>query len=137
MRNYGICLSDSGDDDEDDEARSRAVESRTFAGVRSAFGKEYPWTIEPLKLFWGLIVIQEYVYRCVLSHAKISLMQADLPRIDSKKSKTEGHISKKDYDESVAANEAIYQRRLAAEKEAEGVEINLTDLLNGKNIITE
>ena len=87
---------------------------------------------------WGLINIEEYTYRCVLSNAKITLMVSDLPHVEySKMDGGNRRVSKKDYDESVAANEAIYQRRLAAEKEAKGVEINLTDLLNGKDIITE
>lgn len=65
-------------------------------------------------------------------------MVSDLPHVEYSKMDGENRrVSKKDYDESVAANEAIYQRRLAAEKEAKGVEINLTDLLNGKAIITE
>ena len=66
-------------------------------------------------------------------------MQADLPRIDYKKGKKAGSqpYTKADYDEAVVANEAIYQKYLASQKEAKGVEINLTDLLNGKDIITE
>ena len=99
--------------------------SRTYAGIRSAFGKEYPWTLEPLKLFWGLVVIEEYVYRCVLSNAKISLMISDLPHVDYKKRKKEGY-SQKDYDDCVRANAEIERRYLEGKR---GEQIDLTKLI--------
>lgn len=56
-------------------------------------------------------------------------MASDLPHVEYNKHKKEGY-TKKDYDESVVANEQIYQRYLASQKEAKGEEINLTELLN-------
>jgi len=38
--------------------------------------------LEPLKLFFGFITIQEYIYRYKLSMAKIQLMSMDVSRID-------------------------------------------------------
>jgi len=73
-------------------------------------------------------VIEEYAYRCVLSNAKISLMSCDLPHVEYKKEKKQGY-TKKDYDEAVVANEAIYQRYLASKAAEKGVEVNLTELI--------
>jgi len=128
LLDYGILGSDSGDDDEPDEEGSRAVASRTYIGIRSAFGKEYPWTLEPLRLLWGLVVIEEYVYRCVLSNAKISLMISDLPHIEYKKEKKQGY-TKKDYDEAVVANQEIHRKYLAMKEAEKGKEIDLTKLI--------
>jgi len=56
-------------------------------------------------------------------------MASDLPHVEYSKRKKEGY-TKQDYDEAVVANEEIYQRYLASQKEKEGVEIDLTELLN-------
>jgi len=55
-------------------------------------------------------------------------MQADLPRIKYSKPKKEGapKYTQADWDEAAVANEAIYQRYLAAKK---GQEVNLTELM--------
>ena len=58
-------------------------------------------------------------------------MASDLPHVEYDKKPKQGY-SKKDYDESVIANEEIYQRYLASQKEAKGQEVNLTELLNNK-----
>jgi hypothetical protein len=76
-------------------------------------------------LFWGLVVIEEYVYRCVLSNAKISLMISDLPHVEYKKSNSRGY-TKKDYDDAVKANDEIYRKFLASKGEEKGEEIDLT-----------
>jgi len=55
-------------------------------------------------------------------------MASDLPHVEYNKKKA--GYTKQDYDESVIANEEIYQRYLASQKEKEGVEIDLTKLLN-------
>jgi len=83
-----------------------------------------------------MVVIEEYVYRCVLSNAKIAIIGSDIARMDYKKTKSSDHpYTKKDYDDSVIANEQIYQRYLASQKEKEGEEINLTKLLNGDELL--
>ena len=63
-------------------------------------------------------------------------MASDLPHVEYDKKPKQGY-SRKDYDESVAANEAIYQRYLASQKEEKGEEINLTKLLNGDELIQQ
>ena len=56
-------------------------------------------------------------------------MLGDVPRVEYKKKGAQPY-TKKDYDESVVANEEIYQRYLAAQKAEKGEEISLTELLN-------
>ena len=99
--------------------------SRSYVGLRSAFGKEYPYALEPLKLFWGLVVIEEYVYRCVLSNAKISLMISDLPHVEYKKKKKSGY-TQSDYDQCVAYNAELERKFLEKQK---GEQIDLTKLI--------
>lgn len=55
-------------------------------------------------------------------------MEADLPHVEYKKQNKRGY-TKKDYDEAVEANDAIYQRYLASKAAEKGVEINLTELM--------
>ena len=125
--------SDDGYNDDADEEGNRAIPTRTYIGTKYAIGDKYPHVLVPLKLFWGLVVIEEYVYRCVLSNAKISIIGSDIARMDYKRTRNPDRpYSKKDYDESVVANEAIYQRYLAAQAAEKGEEINLTELLNNK-----
>ena len=56
-------------------------------------------------------------------------MASDLPHVEYSKHKN-GTYTKKDYDDAVEANNAIYQRYLASKKAEKGEEINLTELLN-------
>ena len=75
------------------------------------------------------------MYRCVLSNAKIQLMVSDLPHVEYAKKK-EKKLTKKDYDDAVAANLEIMKRNgIAPEPAVEGEykQISLTDLINRNN----
>ena len=59
--------------DEDDEGGSRAIPSRTYLGVESAFVEKFP---EYGRTRWG---VRHWGYRCFLTLPQIELMSADLP----------------------------------------------------------
>lgn len=82
IHSYNIGSTNESDQSDDDEGRSRAIPSRTLIGVKASFGEKHPWALEPLRLFFGLISIPEYIYRYKLSIAKIELMMIDLPRVE-------------------------------------------------------
>lgn len=68
--------------------------------------------MRPLKLFWGLITIESWTYRCVYSKAKIELM-LDLPSIKHIKLDSSGKpvVKKnKDYDDVVAKNKELAEK---------------------------
>lgn len=47
----------------------------------SDFGEKYPWSLQSRRFLFGLITVQFYEYRCVLTNAQIELMFADKSRI--------------------------------------------------------
>lgn len=73
MDEYGVLLGYEDGLDEDDEGGSRAIPSRTYLGVESAFVEKFP---EYGRTRWG---VRHWGYRCFLTLPQIELMSADLP----------------------------------------------------------
>ena len=81
MDEYGVNAGYEKRLDDDDGKGSRIIPSRTYIGRKAAFLEKYPAYAAPLTLFWGLVNISEWGYRCVLTNPQIDLMIADLPHI--------------------------------------------------------
>lgn len=88
--------------------------------------------MKPLILFGGLVSIQEFTYRYVLSQAKIELMSMDIPytdyNVDGKETKKAIPNDKADQlnEESVRK----LRERIARQQAEQSEEINLTEFLN-------
>jgi len=129
-------FSTSSDNKHDDDGEgTEIIPERTYVGVRCAFGKQFPWAIEPLKLFGGLIIIPEYIYRYKLSMAKIQLMSMDVSRIEydknDKKDKSSGNtkVDQRAIDLN-AESVKKHKQRLAKQKIEEAIPIDITDKFN-------
>lgn len=73
------------------------------------FGHKYPWALQSRRFLFGLITVQFWEYRCVLTNAQIELMCADVSKIkyhNPDKKKT----TQQDYDESVRLNMESIER---------------------------
>jgi hypothetical protein len=136
---YNVGGGDDGDDDDDDEEGSRAIPSGTFIGTRSAFTEKYPWAIKPRFTIFGWV--DAYIYRCVLSNAKIELMSTDLPQIKYAKHKEKdasGNVVKtkfkpEDFSEVDALNKAAAERaRLKHESGVQEQKVSMSALLSGE-----
>lgn len=57
------------------------------------------------------MVVDAYIFRCVLSNAKIEMMCADIPYVDYKSSKKKGYNPEsKDYKKVVNLNKQIIEK---------------------------
>lgn len=135
---YDIGGGDDGDDQDDDDEGSRAVPSRTFIGSRSAFAEKYPWAVKPRFTIFGWE--DAYIYRGVLSNAKIEIMSSDLPRVIYAKHKekdSNGNVIKtkfkpEDFSEVDRLNQAAAEKARLRVEEGEGKKISMTALLSGE-----
>jgi len=97
-----------------------------------------PWALKPKTFFFGLLYVDAWIYRCVLSCAKIEIMCADLPRVEYSKTDKDGNVIKKsnasDDKKVVDLNRALVAKNKAmqAEPAYAGEKISLTNLLEGK-----
>lgn len=110
LSGYSVFDDDEDDDNDDDEERSRAIPSRTSIGVMSDFGEKNPWALESKRFLFGLITVQFWEYRCVLTNAQIELMCADKSRIKYSNPDKKKKTTQKDYDESVRLNMESIER---------------------------
>lgn len=81
VHSFSVGKSDEDNEHDDDSSRNRAIPCRTFIGSRTTLGKDHPWVIAPLNLFFGLLTIPEFNYRFKLSVAKYELMALDVARV--------------------------------------------------------
>ena len=134
ISNYRIREGIENNEHDTDGGRVKAFPTRTFIGSRNAFGEKFPWAIAPLKLLFGLVAIDAYIYRFKLSIAKIQLMTLDVNRTS--------YNSRKESEESKGMSKAALlnlqsvkkmEARLAKKWEQEFKHINLTDFFNTKS----
>lgn len=83
-------------------------------------------------LFWGLIVIPEYVYRYKLSVAKRQIMALDIPRVEYNTNKTnttnDRPIKLNPNDPSIKLQEEANQKARERRKQNEWQRMKLSDL---------
>lgn len=107
-----------------DEGRSRAIPSRTHAGMIAAFVKEFPCYGDTKWIpFVGRIA--NYTARCVLTIQQMQLMQSDLPHtlLNRKKDTGKGAPGTapevRSSDPAFALQQKAYERALARKKAAQ------------------
>lgn len=90
--------------------------------------------MKPLILFGGLIYIEEFTYRFVLSQAKIEIMSIDIPYTDYGSSENKDGAKKQEQsalvDKLNAESVKRMQDRIARQKQDQQEEINFTQFLN-------
>lgn len=67
----------------------------------------------------GLIQVDAYIFRCVLSNAKIEMMCADIPYVDYKSSNKKGYNPEsKDYKKVVDLNNQLLEKMKLRQRES-------------------
>lgn len=90
-------------------------------------------------MFFGLLTVDAWNYRCVLSNAKIELMCIDLPHVKYKKEKKTGVVTEAEYKVSEDKNKEILEslrKNLSKESDSPAPnsdieKISLTSLFKG------
>lgn len=118
MDDYGILSGYEDGYGEDDEDGSRAIPSRTSFGSEAAFIKEFPCYGGTRRIFFGLVEVRNWPYRCVLTLPQIELMQSDLPHTLYKRQnkKVNKSVSQADYNEAQRINEESLRKSIERRK---------------------